>query len=111
MFEQKGGAWLRQLEEELEHLLLITLRDGRVFIGYMRTYDQFGNIVIEDAHQRMIAGNEFADIYMGIIVIRGENLAFFGEYDEKKLKMTKMPLNYILSKQTVKLKKQNDEFA
>ena len=59
--------------------LLLVLRDGRKIIGTMRSFDQFSNIVLEHAEERVVVGKRFADVPLGLYVIRGENLVLLGQ--------------------------------
>lgn len=59
--------------------LMLVLRDGRKIIGVMRSFDQFSNIVLEHAEERVVVGKRFADVPLGLYVIRGENLVLLGQ--------------------------------
>ena len=59
--------------------MLVQLRDGRKIIGIMRSFDQFANIVLEEAIERVIVGKRFADVPLGLYVIRGENVVLLGQ--------------------------------
>ena len=59
--------------------MLVQLRDGRKIIGIMRSFDQFANIVLEGAIERVIVGKRFADVPLGLYVIRGENVVLLGQ--------------------------------
>ncbi len=72
------------LVEELDKLLMVQLRDGRKFVGVLRSFDQFANLVLEKAVERIIVGRQYAEIPMGLYVIRGENVVLLGEIDESK---------------------------
>eukprot|EP00879_Flechtneria_rotunda_P002221 GHRR01002407.1.p1 GENE.GHRR01002407.1~~GHRR01002407.1.p1 ORF type:complete len:123 (+),score=22.26 GHRR01002407.1:288-656(+) len=72
------------LVEELDQKLLIQLRDGRKIIGILRSFDQFANLVLENAVERIIVGNLYSDIPLGIYLIRGENLVLMGHMDPEK---------------------------
>ncbi|CAL8097133.1 unnamed protein product [Calicophoron daubneyi] len=63
--------------------MLICLRGGRVYIGFLRIIDQFGNIVIHQAVERIIVGKKFSDVSQGILLIRGENIILIGEVNEE----------------------------
>ncbi|KAF6262523.1 hypothetical protein COO60DRAFT_1495501 [Scenedesmus sp. NREL 46B-D3] len=69
------------LVEELDQKLLIQLRDGRKIIGVLRSFDQFANMVLEHAVERIIVGNLYSDIPLGIYLLRGENLVLMGQVD------------------------------
>lgn len=72
------------LVEELDRKLLIQLRDGRKIIGVLRSFDQFANLVLEHAVERIIVGNVYSDIPLGIYLLRGENLVLMGQVDPDK---------------------------
>ncbi|KAI8108642.1 hypothetical protein M9434_006665 [Picochlorum sp. BPE23] len=72
------------LVEELDKLLMVQLRDGRKVIGVMRSFDQFANIVLEGAKERIIVGNQFGEIELGVHLIRGENVVLLGEVDQER---------------------------
>uniref|UniRef100_A0A383VD55 U6 snRNA-associated Sm-like protein LSm1 n=1 Tax=Tetradesmus obliquus TaxID=3088 RepID=A0A383VD55_TETOB len=69
------------LVEELDQKLLIQLRDGRKIIGVLRSFDQFANMVLEHAVERIIVGSLYSDIPLGIYLLRGENLVLMGQVD------------------------------
>ncbi|CBZ50093.1 hypothetical protein NCLIV_005690 [Neospora caninum Liverpool] len=76
--------WITSLEEELDKKLLVVLRDGRKLIGYLRTFDQFGNIVLEGTVQRLLVDNAYADLYVGCMIVRGDNMILFGAVDDSR---------------------------
>ncbi|KAF8393645.1 hypothetical protein HHK36_021891 [Tetracentron sinense] len=61
--------------------LLVLLRDGRKLLGILRSFDQFANAVLEGACERVIVGDLYCDIPLGLYVIRGENVVLIGELD------------------------------
>ena len=40
------------LVDQLDKRVLVILRDGRNLVGVMRSFDQFSNVVLEDAVER-----------------------------------------------------------
>ena len=42
------------LVEDLDQRVLVTLRDGRHFVGIMRSFDQYGNVMLEDTYERYV---------------------------------------------------------
>lgn len=58
---------------------MILLRDGRTLIGYLRSVDQFANLVLHKAIERIHVKNEYGDMERGIFIIRGENVVLLGE--------------------------------
>ena len=72
------------LYEHLDKYVLVCLRDGRHYRGYMRSYDQYANLVLDTAVERLILGYSFCDIPVGILAVRGENVMLMGEIDQHK---------------------------
>eukprot|EP01098_Paradermamoeba_levis_P000298 TRINITY_DN10304_c0_g1_i2.p1 TRINITY_DN10304_c0_g1~~TRINITY_DN10304_c0_g1_i2.p1 ORF type:complete len:133 (-),score=40.47 TRINITY_DN10304_c0_g1_i2:179-577(-) len=83
-----GGT--TSLVEEVDKKLIVVLRDGRKFIGILRSFDQFANIVLEGTVERVIVGECFGDIPLGIFIIRGENVVLLGDIDEEKENLIKL---------------------
>ncbi|GFP91684.1 sm-like protein lsm1b, partial [Phtheirospermum japonicum] len=50
----------------------------------LRSFDQFANAVLEGACERVIVGEIYCDIPLGLYVIRGENVVLIGELDLEK---------------------------
>jgi U6 snRNA-associated Sm-like protein LSm1 len=69
------------LVEELDQRLLLLLRDGRKVVGTLRSFDQFGNMVLESSYERVVVGKQFADVDLGVYLVRGENLVLMGRVD------------------------------
>lgn len=63
----------------LDRKLLVLLRDGRKLLGTLRSFDQFANVVLEGACERVIVGDLYCDIPLGLYIIRGENVVLIGE--------------------------------
>ncbi|KAJ9099852.1 hypothetical protein QFC21_003855 [Naganishia friedmannii] len=61
--------------------VIIVLRDGRKLIGVLRSYDQYANLVLEAAIERIYHGLLYAEIPRGLYLIRGENVVLLGEVD------------------------------
>ncbi|BHF69462.1 SM-like, degradation of cytoplasmic mRNAs and positively regulates transcription initiation [Sparganum proliferum] len=67
------------LLNDLGKEVLVKLRGPKCYIGYLRAVDQFGNIILHDALERIFVGDKYADIKHGILLVRGENIALIGE--------------------------------
>jgi U6 snRNA-associated Sm-like protein LSm1 len=67
------------LIEQLDTRVLVILRDGRHILGTLRSLDQFSNLVLEDVYERHISGSKYADIYLGLYIVRGDSLVVCGE--------------------------------
>lgn len=51
-----------------------------------RTIDQFANLVLHEALERIYFEKYYGDIDRGVFLIRGENVVLAGEIDEEKEK-------------------------
>jgi len=94
------------LLEELDKKLMVLLRDGRTLIGYLRSVDQFANLVLHQTIERIHVGKCYGDIPRGVFVVRGENVVLLGEIDVEKTEpkdigLTEVSLEEILEKQAV----------
>lgn len=92
------------LLEELDKKLMVLLRDGRTLIGYLRSIDQFANLVLHQTIERIHVGNQFGDIPRGVFVIRGENVVLLGEIDldkERSTNLEQVTVDEILEAQRV----------
>ncbi|XP_046750121.1 U6 snRNA-associated Sm-like protein LSm1 [Diprion similis] len=90
------------LLEELDKKLMVLLRDGRTLIGYLRSVDQFANLVLHRTIERIHVGKEYGDIPRGVFIVRGENVVLLGEIDrdkEKDLPLSQVPVDDILDAQ------------
>ncbi|CAB1322249.1 unnamed protein product, partial [Coregonus sp. 'balchen'] len=47
---------------------LVLLRDGRTLIGFLRSIDQFANLVFHQTVERIHVGKKFGDIPRGIFI-------------------------------------------
>mmetsp|Transcript_45503 Transcript_45503/g.105483 ORF Transcript_45503/g.105483 Transcript_45503/m.105483 type:complete len:128 (+) Transcript_45503:34-417(+) len=99
----KLPEWASNLEENVDKKLLIILRDGRILAGWLRTFDQFANLLIENTVERHVLCEEktYADLYLGTMLIRGENVSLFGEIDPDRegTTLTEAPLDYVLQRE------------
>ncbi|KAL8567968.1 SM-like, degradation of cytoplasmic mRNAs and positively regulates transcription initiation [Nucella lapillus] len=90
------------LVEEIDKKLLVVLRDGRTLIGYLRSIDQFANLVLHRTIERIHVGKKYGDIPRGIFIVRGENVVLLGEVDtdnEKNLPLEEVSIDTILDLQ------------
>merc|ERR1711872_478063 len=96
------GPGTASLLEELDKKLMVLLRDGRTLIGYLRSVDQFANLVLHHCIERIHVGDAYGDIPRGVFVVRGENVVLLEENEEAKKKLREVSLNEILEKQSAK---------
>ncbi|XP_078285102.1 U6 snRNA-associated Sm-like protein LSm1 [Rhinoraja longicauda] len=73
-----------RLIEDLDKKHLVLLRDGRTLIGFLRSIDQFANLVLHQTLERIYVGQKYGDIPRGIFIVRGENVVLVGEIDLDK---------------------------
>ena len=96
------------LIEDVDKLLMVVLRDGKTLIGYLRSIDQYANLLLSSTIERIHVGNKYGDIPRGIYIVRGENVVLIGEVDFKiqpKVEMIKVDVNEILELQKIEQKK------
>ncbi|XP_047315606.1 sm-like protein LSM1A [Impatiens glandulifera] len=83
------AAWKKiftcqHLASYLDKKLIVLLRDGRKLMGILRSFDQFTNVVIEGAYERVIVGDIYCGIPLGLYIIRGENVILIDEMNLEK---------------------------
>lgn len=90
--------------------MLVILRDGKKLQGVLRSYDQFGegficirrlfliqqiipqaNLVLEDTYERIYHGTDFAERWIGVFVVRGENVVLLGEIVRRWIPFLRIP--------------------
>ncbi|XP_010876651.1 U6 snRNA-associated Sm-like protein LSm1 isoform X2 [Esox lucius] len=67
------------LIEDIDKKHLVLLRDGRTLIGFLRSIDQFANLVLQQTVERIHVGKKYGDLPRGIFIVRGENVVLLGE--------------------------------
>ncbi|GFY73835.1 u6 snRNA-associated Sm-like protein LSm1 [Trichonephila inaurata madagascariensis] len=70
------------LLQHLDKRLYVWLRDGRMYVGKLRSVDQFANLLLYESFERVYFNNEYGDIPQGVLIIRGENVSLLGEMKE-----------------------------
>ncbi|KAJ1985499.1 hypothetical protein H4R33_004001 [Dimargaris cristalligena] len=88
----------------LDKRLMVVLRDGRKIIGFLRSYDQFANLVLQDSVERIYVKNFYGDIDRGVFLIRGENVVLLGEIDN--IKDDDLPLTQLSFEEVVRMRKE-----
>ncbi|XP_063992208.1 U6 snRNA-associated Sm-like protein LSm1 [Diachasmimorpha longicaudata] len=100
------------LLDELDKKLMVLLRDGRTLIGYLRSVDQFANLVLHRTIERIHVGKEYGDIPRGVFIVRGENVVLLGEIDrerEKDLPLSEVSVDDILDAQRREQESKQDQ--
>ncbi|XP_074593398.1 U6 snRNA-associated Sm-like protein LSm1 [Brevipalpus obovatus] len=72
------------LINDVDKKMMVLLRDGRTLIGFLRSVDQFANLVMHRTIERIHVKDKYGDIDIGLILIRGENVVLCGEIDVEK---------------------------
>mmetsp|Transcript_16725 Transcript_16725/g.38359 ORF Transcript_16725/g.38359 Transcript_16725/m.38359 type:complete len:262 (+) Transcript_16725:246-1031(+) len=81
------------LVEELDQRIMVVLRDGRHLIGNLRTFDQYSNMVLDEASERRFHSNDdendddpnkpkityFTDVPLGMYIVRGDSVVLLGQ--------------------------------
>ena len=66
------------------HLLFLS-NDSKVLFGRLEGFDQACNLVIFDCHERVFDAKQGAQtLRHGLFMLRGDNLALIGEFDDRK---------------------------
>jgi U6 snRNA-associated Sm-like protein LSm1 len=99
------------LIKDVDKQLMVILRDGKMLIGYLRSIDQFANLLLSNTIERVCVENKYGDIPKGVYLVRGENVVLIGEVDNTiphKHDTIKVSVEEILELQKNEQKKQQD---
>ncbi|KAK4552790.1 hypothetical protein LTR86_010124 [Recurvomyces mirabilis] len=94
-----------QLLDLTDKKLMVALRDGRKLLGVLRSWDQFGNLVLQNTVERLFVQNLYADVERGLFLVRGENVSLLGEIDLDKDDYIPAPFKQAPVEQVFALKK------
>ena len=61
--------------------IMAVLKDGSIYIGFLRTFDQYGTIVLNKTVERIYIKSEYGEIPLGVFLIRSENIVLIAEID------------------------------
>eukprot|EP00382_Lankesteria_abbotti_P004653 CAMPEP_0113849722 /NCGR_PEP_ID=MMETSP0372-20130328/3341_1 /TAXON_ID=340204 /ORGANISM="Lankesteria abbotti" /LENGTH=96 /DNA_ID=CAMNT_0000819649 /DNA_START=40 /DNA_END=330 /DNA_ORIENTATION=+ /assembly_acc=CAM_ASM_000359 len=71
------------LDPLVGRLINVITKDGRVFVGKLRGFDQATNLVLESCHERVFSEDASVDkVQLGLYLLRGDCTAVVGEIDE-----------------------------
>ena len=92
---QSLPGWASSFDDMIDRRVMTIMSDGRKIVGYLRSYDQFANVLIDEAYERHVVDSLFADVFLGVMIVRGENMALLGEIcrDES---LVEAPLDVVL---------------
>lgn len=77
---------------------MVVLRDGRHIVGKLRTFDQFSNMVLDEASERRFHSSDsndndehqqpkvtyFTDIPLGLYIVRGDSVVLLGQINPEE---------------------------
>lgn len=72
-----GGLLLDYVDKKVS----LTLRDGTIIVGILRSFDQFGSLVLQDTVEKIYCGSIYAERDLGVYLVRGDFVALVGEFD------------------------------
>lgn len=75
---------------EIDKRILIILRDGRHLVGTLRSFDHFMNLILENTCERVIMKGKYADVELGLYIVRGDTIVLLGHVDDEKDKASPM---------------------
>lgn len=55
------------------------LRDGSHFVGILRSFDQFGSLVLQETVQRYFVADKFHEKRIGGFLVRGDSISMLGQ--------------------------------
>lgn len=76
------------LVEDLDQRIMVVLRDGRHLLGNFRSFDQYSNMVLDEACERKMYVDAkegvtyYADIPLGVYIVRGDSVVLLGQVGE-----------------------------
>lgn len=69
------------LLDYVDKKVTLTLRDSTIVVGILRSFDQFGSFVLQDAVEKIYIDNFYATRDLGVYLVRGDTVALLGEFD------------------------------
>lgn len=100
------------LIQDIDKKVMVVLRDGRTLIGYLRSLDQFANLLLTQTVERIHVRDKYGDIDRGVFLIRGENVVLCGETDFRNSKfrnLIQVSQSEILKMQAEDLKEKDEK--
>lgn len=78
------------LLDEIDKKIMVELKGGKILIGYLRSIDQFANLILHHTVERIHVDNRYGEINLGVFLVRGDNVVLLGEFDDEKDKASKL---------------------
>lgn len=97
----------------VDRKIFVLLRDGRIIFGVLRTFDQYANLILQHAVERIYITeqNKYGECYRGVFMVRGENVVMLGEIDIDKEDQPLNLMEKIPFEQVQLYKKEKDELT
>jgi len=73
------------LEDLVDHLVIVQLRDGRKLIGTLISFDQYSNIVLHRCVELLVCGSLYAESPLGTHILRGESVVLMGTLSHRQM--------------------------
>jgi U6 snRNA-associated Sm-like protein LSm8 len=71
------------VESLVDQVVSVITTEGRVFTGYLKSFDQLMNLFLKDCYEKIYSKEEgVCFLKMGLYMIRGDNVAIVSEVDE-----------------------------
>jgi U6 snRNA-associated Sm-like protein LSm8 len=71
------------VESLVDQIVTVITADGRVFTGFLKSFDQSMNLFLKDCFEKIYTKEEGVNfLKMGLYMIRGDNVAIVSEVDE-----------------------------
>ena len=70
------------LQQLIDHKVLILTTDGRILVGTMKGCDQTVNLVLANTVERVFTIEEYSEVELGLYLIRGDTVVTVGLLDD-----------------------------
>ena len=81
---QKQKKTKNKIYNDIIEKINVLTNDGKTLIGTLKGFDQFINIILEDAIERVYSPDEgVEEVPLGLYLIRGDNITLVGEIDNE----------------------------
>ena len=68
----------------IDKKVMTILQDGSIYIGFLRTFDQYGTILLHKTIERIYIESDYGEIPLGVFLIRSDNIVLIGEIEPDK---------------------------
>ncbi|RKO96255.1 hypothetical protein CAUPRSCDRAFT_3572, partial [Caulochytrium protostelioides] len=64
--------------------IMVAVRGNTYLYGTLRSYDQYGNIVLQDTVERVYYRQSYAEAARGLFLVRGQVISSMGRVDPQR---------------------------